>query len=172
MKKLTFYQSAKKFFYPARHDPWLIIKPFIRSMMWAFFIIYTVEIFKYATTLIQNNDFQKLQMIIWIFTIVLVVYCIINYYARNLWRATMVYEWLKFFQKDWMSRFFRLDNTEVEKIWTWKLISIMDQGFRTWVNMFWEFIYAVPMMIIIWIYSFWQIWQVWWLFSLLISHLH
>ena len=62
MKKDTssFWQMVKRFFEPVRHDYRFIAKPFIRSIWWASFSVYTVETFKRATFLIQNNDYNSL----------------------------------------------------------------------------------------------------------------
>jgi hypothetical protein len=82
-QKMSFWQVVKRFFEPVRHNYWFVLKPFIRSVWWSLFSIYTVETFKRATQLIQSNDYNGLLNIISIFCIVLIFYCVVNYFARN-----------------------------------------------------------------------------------------
>ena len=44
----------KKFFTPVKDKPQLVIVPFLVSCLWVVFPLITVEIFKRATTSIQN----------------------------------------------------------------------------------------------------------------------
>jgi len=170
-KNMSFWQVVKRFFEPVDWNRWFLIRPFLRSVWWASFTIYTVEIFKYSTKLIQVWDFQNLITNISIFSWILLIYVIVNYLLRDIGWATMEYEWLKFFQRMYMKRYFRLSNTEIEKIWTWKLIDILMTGFKTRNKMFQDIVGIIPAIIITWTYSFLQIRKAWWITFLVIFFL-
>jgi hypothetical protein len=55
-KKKENVGSFKRFFSPLKGNAWTIIKNILVNCFYSFFTILTVEVFKKATTLVQDND--------------------------------------------------------------------------------------------------------------------
>ena len=156
-----------KFFSPVKWSWWFLIKSFFSCCFYSVFTILTVEIFKRATTLIQNYDAEWVKKLIIIYIVIVCVYIVFNYTIRNL-SIEIQYKWTQLIQKKLFPEFFKLDNTSVEKLWTWKIQFIMNDGtnLRWWL--FKKICEKVPDLIITSIYVLYQIYLTWWIKFILI----
>jgi len=154
--------AFKRFFSPIKWNYWFLIKPFLSGCFYSFFTILTVEIFKKATTLIQNYDAEWVKKLIITYIIIVCVYIVFNYIIRNV-SIGIQYKWTQLIQKKLFPEFFKLDNTTVEKLWTWKLQFIMND----WINLrrwlFKKLCEKVPDLIITTIYVLYQIYLTGWI---------
>ena len=121
--------TIKRFFSPIKWNWWFMIKPILVSCVYAIFSIATVEIFKYATSCIENSDYEWMKISIFVYVWIFLWHITFSRFFKNIWWVTMNYEWKKHIQREWLPKFFRLDNTSVEKIGTWKIQHIIDQWF-------------------------------------------
>ncbi len=67
MQKTSFTAMVKRFFSPLKGNPRFLRRNVIVSCIYACFEIVTVEVFKYATNSIQNQDLSEIKQIIIIF---------------------------------------------------------------------------------------------------------
>ena len=159
--------AFKRFFSPVKWNYWFLIKPFLSGCFYSFFTILTVEIFKKATTLIKNYDAEWVKKLIITYIIIVCVYIVFNYIVRNV-SIWIQYKWTQLIQKKLFPEFFKLDNTTVEKLWTWKLQFIMND----WINLRWwlfkKLCEKVPDLIITTIYVLYQIYLTGWIKFILI----
>ena len=155
--------ALKRFFAPVRGNWWFLIRPFFSSCFYSFFAILTVEVFKRATTLIQNYDAEWVKKLIVIYVIIVCVFVAFNYMVRNT-STSMQYRWTQLIQKELFPEFFRLDNTSVEKLWTWKLQYIMNDWINLWWWLFKKLCEKIPDLIITTIYVLYQLYLTWWIF--------
>ena len=159
--------ALKRFFAPVRGNWWFLIRPFFSSCFYSFFAILTVEVFKRATTLIQNYDAEWVKKLIVIYVIIVCVFVAFNYMVRNT-STSMQYRWTQLIQKELFPEFFRLDNTSVEKLWTWKLQYIMNDWINLWWWLFKKLCEKIPDLIITTIYVLYQLYLTWWVKFILI----
>lgn len=159
--------AFKRFFSPVKWNYWFLIKPFLSGCFYSFFTILTVEIFKKATNLIQNYDAEWVKKLIITYIIIVCAYVVFNYVIRNV-SIWIQYKWTQLIQKKLFPEFFKLDNTTVEKLWTWKLQFIMND----WINLrrwlFKKLCEKVPDLIITTIYVLYQIYLTGWIKFILI----
>ena len=161
-------QSAfKKFFSPIEWNWGLLVRPFISGCFFSFFTILTVETFKRATTLIQNYDAEWVKKLIIIYIIIVLVFIAFNYSIKNT-SVKLQYKWTQLIQKKIFPEFFKLDNTSVEKLWTWKMQFIMND----WINLrrwlFKKLCEKVPDLIITTVYVLYQIYLIGWIKFILV----
>jgi len=159
--------AFKRFFSPVKWNYWFLIKPFLSGCFYSFFTILTVEIFKKATTLIQNYDAEWVKKLIITYIIIICVYIVFNYIIRNV-SIWIQYKWTQLIQKKLFPEFFKLDNTTVEKLWTWKLQFIMNDGINLRRWLFKKLCEKVPDLIITTIYVLYQIYLTGWIKFILI----
>ena len=151
----------KRFFSPLEWNFRILIKTIIVNCFYSFFTILTVEVFKKATSLIQNNDAKWVKNLIIIYIVVIVVFCIFNRCTRQT-EARIRHDWRRLIQKKIFPVFFKLDNTEVEKLWTWKIQQIMDRWIMNWKELFVKLAQKIPDLVILTIFVLYQIFEIWW----------
>ena len=149
-----------RFFEPIKWNWGSLIKPFFVNCFYSFFTILTVEVFKRATTLIQNNDSTWVKKLIITYIIIIVVFCIFNRFSRNT-AATLRHDGKRLIHKKVLPTFFKLDNTSVEKLWTWKIQQIMDAGISNRRELFLKLDQKIPDLIILTIFVLYQIFEIW-----------
>ena len=154
--------AFKKFFAPIKWNWWFLLKSFFSHCFFSFFTILTVEIFKRATTLIKDYNAEWVKNLIIIYIVIVLVYIAFNYIIRNQ-SIGIQYKWTQLIQKKLFPEFFKLDNTTVEKLWTWKLQFIMNDGINLWWWLFKKLSERVPDLIITSIYVLYQIYLTGWI---------
>ena len=161
----------KRFFSPLKGNLRTFVKSAIVMCFYSFFTILTVEVFKKATSLIQNNDAEWVKKLIITYIVIIIIFVIFNRLCRNVW-AEMRHDWRRLIQKKIFPAFFKLDNTYVEKLWTWKIQQIMDRWIMNWKELFVKLAQKIPDLVILTIFVLYQIFEIWgwkyiWIFFLL-----
>ena len=153
--------AFKRFFSPLKGNFRTFMKNVIVNCFYSFFTILTVQVFKRATSLIQNNDAKWVKNLIIIYIVVIVVFCIFNRCTRQT-EARIRHDWRRLIQKKIFPAFFKLDNTEVEKLWTWKIQQIMDRWIMNRKELFVKLAQKIPDLVILTIFVLYQIFEIWW----------
>ena len=141
---MNFRQTVKRFFEPVRENPTLWTKAIIKYFLFSIGPMISVLFLKYITQSIEKWDKILFQKLIVFFILTMTIYYIIRVIFRNRWRVAIISKWEKDIYKKYIPWFISLDNTAIEKIGTWRMISIIQQGFRTWIDLisllFWKWI--------------------------------
>ena len=161
----------KRFFSPLKGNFRTFIKIIIINCFYSFFTILTVEVFKKATSLVQNSDSEWVKNLIIIYIIIIIIFIIFNRFFRNV-GAEMRHDWRRLIQKKIFPAFFKLNNTSVEKLGTWKIQQVMDAGIGNWRELFIKLAQKIPDLVILTIFVLYQIYEIWgrkyiWIFFLL-----
>ena len=159
-KKKENVWSFKRFFSPLKGNFRAFTKNIFVSCFYSFFTILTVEVFKRATTLIQNNDADWVKNLILIYIAIIVVFVIFNWLSRQT-EASLRHDSKRLIQKKVFPTFFKLDNTSVEKLWTWKIQQVMNAGMGNWRELFKKLTQKIPDLVILSIFVLYQIYQIW-----------
>ena len=152
--------KLKRFFSPLKGNFRAFTKNVFVSCFYSFFTILTVEVFKRATTLIQNNDAEWVKNLIIIYIVIIVVFVIFNRFSRQT-EASLRHDSKRLIQKEVFPAFFKLDNTSIEKLGTWKIQQIMDAGMSNWRELFKKLTQKIPDLVILSIFVLFQIFQIW-----------
>ena len=152
--------SFKRFFSPLKGNFRTFMKNVFVSCFYSFFTILTVEVFKRATTLIQNNDADWVKNLIIIYVIIIVVFVVFNWLTRQT-EASLRHDSKRLIQKKVFPAFFKLDNTSIEKLGTWKIQQVMDTWMSNWRELFKKLTQKIPDLVILSIFVWYQIYQIW-----------
>lgn len=152
--------AFKRFFSPLKGNIRTFVKSAIVMCFYSFFTILTVEVFKKATTLIQNNDAEWVKKLIIVYVVIIIIFVIFNRLCRNVW-AEMRHNWRRLIQKKVFPVFFKLDNTSIEKLGTWKIQQIMDAWMSNWRELFIKLAQKIPDLVILSIFVLYQIFEIW-----------
>ena len=152
--------ALKRFFSPLKGNFRTFAKNVFVSCFYSFFTILTVEVFKRATTLIQNNDAEWVKNLIIMYVIIIIVFVIFNRLTRQT-EASLRHDSKRLIQKKVFPVFFKLDNTSIEKLGTWRIQQVMDAGMSNWRELFKKLTQKIPDLIILSIFVLYQIFQIW-----------
>lgn len=139
---------------------WFLIANIIANCFYSFFTILTVEVFKKATSLVQNNDSEGVRNLIFMYVGIIVVYVIFSRFTRNVW-ASMRHDGRWLIQQKIFPVFFKLDNTSVERLGTGKIQSIMDRALMNWKELFVKLSQKIPDLSILTLFVVYQIFEIW-----------
>jgi len=154
--------TFKRFISPLRWKFSYFLKlALVRSVDTIFWIL-TVEVFKIAVTAIQNSNYTSIKIYIFVYLTILIIYFIFWLITRGHSQWWVWYDWKKLFYNQELPHFFRLNNTYVEKIWTWKMQYIIDKWLESWNVLLWNSAQIVSLLITF-IYSIIQIYNAMWL---------
>lgn len=159
------FKEIKRFFEPIKEQKLLTALFIIFVFYIAFFFIYSVEIIKKITDAIETKEIEKVYYLLYFFIVFILFYYLIRWY----WKLIYPYYQANsknYIQKKYIEKFILFDNLSYEKIWTGKLIAIIDKWIDTWrflladffyfwVRVFFSFIFSlIYIYIIVWIKTF------------------
>lgn len=136
-----------------------MIANIIANCFYSFFTILTVEVFKKATSLVQNNDSEGVRNLILMYVGIIVVYVIFSWFTRNV-GASMRHDGRWLIQQKIFPVFFKLDNTSVERLGTGKIQSIMDRALMNWKELFVKLSQKIPDLLILTLFVVYQIFEI------------
>ena len=155
--------AVKKFFEPLKWKISFMVNPFVVSTINAVFSIITVEIFKRITSYIQNWDYDGVKIVLFIYVWVFILQSAFKRIFRNIWWTTMTYEWEQYIQNLRISKFFKLDNVKVEKLWTWRLQHIISRWINTRKKLYYKITGELPSIIVTGVFILRQIYDAVWI---------
>jgi len=134
-KERTFFEILKRFTEPYWKRPKVTLRSVTFFSMWWIWPIMHIYFIQKITSSIENKNedlfFHFLFIYIWVyFWIVFFTFLI-----RTWWVITNISLFREVIHNFYLEKFVKLSNTKTEKVWTWKLISIIWTGMDTWVVM-------------------------------------
>ena len=130
-KERTFLEIIKRFLYPIKDKPFVYFKSAFKKILYSINPIIHVLFIERVIFYVEQNDINKFKYIFLLYIIYVFLFEIISPLLRNWgWVETSDTAWITV-AKTYITKFLKLDNTEIEKLWTWKLISIMEKWFST-----------------------------------------
>lgn len=85
-------------------------------------------------TYAELQDMAMLSTIAWVFLVVSIGYTIWKYFIRHRWWAEGYYMFREYVLDHYMTKFFQLDYTTIEKYGTGRLVYIISKGADEWVD--------------------------------------
>jgi ABC-type multidrug transport system fused ATPase/permease subunit len=117
-----------RFYEPALAKKWIFIRWLTQSVLFAFFDVFTILIFKWMAQYAEVQNMLMLSRFAWLFLVVSIVYTIWKYFIRHRWWAEWYYQFRQYVLHMYMSKFFQLDYTTIEKYGTGRLVYIISKG--------------------------------------------
>lgn len=126
--------KIKRFFEPAFYNKIDFFKAIISWLVQTLFAVINIYFIQKIIYLIENkllNNIWKITIYFFVFNI---IYFLFSFFSRKWSWADLYYSNIKTLNNLYMSKFNILDNTSIETIWTWKIISILSKWFENWSN--------------------------------------
>jgi len=131
---MSIWQTILRFYEPAIAKKWVFIRWIVQSVLFALFDVFTILIFKWMAQYAELQDMAMLSTIAWGFLIVSIGYTIWKYFIRHRWWAEWYYMFREYVLDNYMTKFFQLDYTTIEKYGTGRLVYIISKGADEWVD--------------------------------------
>ncbi len=131
-KERTWLEIIKRFTGPYWKNPKVTIKSLIFYSFWAIVPIMHIYFIQALVWAIEEKDKGSFLFILIIYSSFFILHYTIMYLIKNWWYISNTYFFRKTIHDFYLKRFVKLSNIEVEKLWTWKLISIIWTWMDTW----------------------------------------
>jgi ABC-type multidrug transport system fused ATPase/permease subunit len=140
---MSFGQVVKRFFEPFGFNKVLTIKALFPAVANWLIRSAMLVVIKNITNIISGNIDWNINFYTILFVVLSVIYLLIIYFCRN-WTSSVIWTfWRQCFYEKYMKQYLEFDNNESEKIWIWRLITIIDKWFHTHIAQIMEMIHWV-----------------------------
>lgn len=157
-------KKVKDFFSPIKNQKFLAFLFVLFSWFSSFFWVYSVDIIKKITKEIEKWDLDKVYHITYFFIGFIIIFQVIRWFSRDIYPSFKRNSKL-FIQKKYIKDFILFENNSYEKIWTWKLIALIEKWIDTWAQLITDFMYFWLQVIFSFIFSFIYIYWIIWIYS-------
>ena len=125
-------EVLKRFLEPVRKDyKKYTIASLIYTIWYVFTIMQTIA-FSEMTTALTQHSLDYFWKILIVFVILNIVYQIVTYTTRDKSWMPCMYSTIRYLRHIYYTKFVQADNTQIEKIGTGRMISIIGNGIDTW----------------------------------------
>lgn len=135
IKDRTMLETIKRFFQPAFHEKKLSLKVMVPAVLWSLISVIAIYLLKDITNGISNWLNNETMILLFIFIWLVLINYLILILTRNWTYAILRPIYRKFMYSKYINKYTYLDNNETEKIWTWKLIAMIDKWMFSWVDL-------------------------------------
>ncbi len=169
---MTFIKTFTRLFSPLRDDPNAFIQNIFEACCVGAYTIFSIEIMK--KILIEINTwwatwwfYQNIYIYIWV-TIIAIIG---RFFIKHWWWSRISFLGVARETRKHLNTFIQADGNEIEKIWTWRFISILDKWLYQWMDVLFDLTYRGTLNIIMVFYAIYTIAQIhilWAIFALLL----
>jgi len=122
---------AKMFVAPLFVNKRLAFKWFAKPVYRATLGIFITLMVEFITHSIEIKDYVQAKSLVVVFVWVLIVYYVVLRFMRERWWIELTHTVYDNIQKVWMKKFIQLDPSQTEKLWTGRLIDIIQKWIST-----------------------------------------
>ena len=126
------FTILKRFFSPMKENPLMYIRGFSQWFLWASQWVIHVFFIQKITVSIEAKDSVLFYKVLSFYFWYIILYEILEHISKAWWWVEVIVYSQRNIAREYMKKFFTLDNTKVESIWTGKLVSILEKGIETW----------------------------------------
>lgn len=131
---MTFWQKAKRFFEPLGENKLLTFFSCIKFSMWGVYAIASVIIIRESLHAIEANSIDSFRQSVNLFCIFFVLFLGTTWLFRRTDWPYLYHRVEKWIYRRYIPKIIEADNNYIEKIGTGKLISILRDGRKVWMD--------------------------------------
>jgi ABC-type multidrug transport system fused ATPase/permease subunit len=115
-----------------------IFRAMIRPFMEWVIAIATVELMKRIVDWIEQAIYTEIIPYFLVFIWIILFTIILRYITRHWWYGKIRPIWFQFLSDKYIRKYTYADNTEMDKLGTWRSQHIISTGIKSWLNILWE----------------------------------
>ena len=131
---MTFLQKAKRFFAPLEWEYLLVTLSILKFSLWAIYALFSVYIMKESVHLYSISDTEGIKKLIWWYMGFSIMYIMTAYILRRSDWPKLWHQIQRWIYRNYLKELFLIDWNTFEKIWTWRLISIITTWEKVWID--------------------------------------
>ena len=165
--KKTFIESFKLYFWIMKYRKLEYIRSTIQAVFRGINSLIHVVFLERFIFLLTNEHYDKFNILIYIYVIFIVWYEFIWFLTRKWWWVETIplSQWDLYNRYIW--QYIRLNNTDIEKLWTWKLLWTIDRWITRWTESIADVIEKWIWMLISVIFAIYLVSQHWYYFVII-----
>ena len=175
MKQLSSIQKITKFFSLIKYNKKDYVLYFFQSFIrWFQPLIHVIFIEKIVFA-ISNSNTILLEKTLYYYIVIIFSYELSWYLTRKIWWVITIPQADKNIYDIYLNKFIQMDNNEVEKVWIWKIIAILENGRFRWSESLadsvekWFSIFILLSYVFYVTFSHWFYYTIWFLLLLILS---
>ena len=169
---MKLWQDSKRFFEPLLYKKSVYVYGILIYFVRAFDSIVVVLFLETFISLLWENLQEQYFQIIWFYLIYLLYYVIFNVlFHRKSWTEISDTS-NQFLQRKYLQHYVKLDNNKIEKLWTGKLIAIIDKWIDTWSRWIDIFLINIAVVITTFFFACYMIWKNSWILLIVFLFLY
>ncbi len=175
MKQLSSIQKITKFFSLIKYNKKDYVLYFFQSFIrWFQPLIHVIFIEKIVFA-ISNSNTILLEKTLYYYIVIIFSYELLWYLTRKIWWVITIPQADKNIYDIYLNKFIQMDNNEVEKVWIWKIIAILENGRFRWSESLadsvekWFSIFILLSYVFYVTFSHWFYYTIWFLLLLILS---
>jgi len=134
MQQRSAIEKLSKFFSLIKYNKFDYFLYFIQAVIrWFHPLIHVIFIERIVFSISVANN-ELLQKTLMYYLLVLVFYEFLWFITRKFWWVVTIPEWIKSIYDIYLKQYIKMNNNSVEKIWVWKIISILENGRFRWTE--------------------------------------
>ncbi len=156
---MSFFQKIKHFLYPLKYSKFNFFMTLIFSFLFWLVTTYSVIFLKNITNAIENKNWEEIKfwLIIWFITVSILFFINLFYRFFPFWMFRDLHSNI---YNDYMKEIFKWNNNEIEKIWTWRIISIIQKWILSWINILGNFCWEWSQRFFTIVIIFFTVWKI------------
>ena len=165
---MTFLKTFTRLSQPMRDDPNAFIQNIFEAICVWGYTIFSIEIMK--RVLIEINTWSAtigFYKLIYLYICVTVIAIIGRFFIKHWWWSRISFFGVARETRKHLNRFIQADGNEIEKIWTWRFISILDKWLYQWMDVLFDLTFRGTLNLIMVLYAIYTIGQIHILWALL-----
>ena len=132
IKEQIFWQKTKRFLEPVRRRKKIYIKSSFQAFLIPVSSVIAILFLEQITKIILSWNIDDIFQILAYFLIFIVLSESIIYAVKNWWWMVTLYQSRDDLYSEFLKKYIRLDNTQVEKVWNGKLVWIIHDWVSRW----------------------------------------
>ncbi len=159
LKERTFFQTTKRYFAPTlvKENRLITLKSVLRYFLYWLIPVIHIFFIKHIVASIENNDKELFIQLIIYYALVNILYEILDFSVRKWWRVEDINSFRKVIHKEYLEIFIKLDNNEIENLWTGKITALIDNWMNVWSKSLNEFAYNFFGILVIFLFASYMI---------------
>ena len=150
----TFWQKTKRFFEPLLLEKLITLRTITLYSLWWSIVVVHIFFIQKIVLFLEAWDKPMFQKTMIIYIWIVIFYEVVDFLMKKWWWVENVNAYRKRIDEKYIIDFLNIENTQIEKYWTWKLVSIITKWSDVWslllnqflmefCKLFYVFIYAI-----------------------------
>lgn len=163
----TFWAVTKKFLWPIQFRKIAYLKYLFQSILVWINLVIHVLFLERVSNAIENIDRIQFNNYLLYYFIYIFTFELINFSIKKWWWMNVLPHWIADIYNKYLNKYIKLSNNDVELIWTWKIIWIIQNWASTWAELLADFLEKWTALVVSILFTVYMVSRVEWYYWLL-----